>query len=409
MKYYFLLVTLVSLHPVVQPAAAVTREAPGDRITRAFAKHDRQSGVVLNHELWTEVLSKTVVDAGYSGERLGRGRKQSWIGSNMRFGNDLPSRYENNRVVLSRFDQQHLDMIRRYRRALEAVPAQLPLASLNRDEQLAYWLNLYNAHALEHVTKHYPATTTRKLRSAPGKPPAGAWHKQSLTVAGIALSLVDIEQQILFPIWDDPIVLYGLWQGAIGGPRLPLRAYTGKRVQTMLRENADEFVNSNRGMRPDGEVLEVSLLYGWGEMLFEAPERIRRHIAAHARPPFSRGMHATKRIEIGLYDWHLADLSGGTHHQGQWNHTAAFVFGLPNSTGNRALGNKALRTDNTHQDMPPQTIELLRNMERFNIRARRARTTIRDCPTGSDCTVNANIDEQQAAESGTGTEPPPNH
>jgi len=384
---------LVALCGNAQASAPAGSVPSGDAVTAAFSAHDPDSTIELDHSMWSDLLAKTIVYAGRSKGRLGRGHKRTWIGTRMRFGNDLPSRYENNRMVLSKFTGAHLDVVQRYRGALESAPDQLPLAQLNRDEQLAYWLNLYNVHALEHVAGHYPETTTEALRSAPGEAPDGVWHERTLQVGGVALSLADIERRILFPIWDDPLVLYGLWQGAIGGPRLPQRAYTGARVWRMLRANAVEFVNSNRGMKPDGSVLEASLLYGWGGPLFEGPEAVRRHILAYAQLPFSIGLDAAQRVEFDLYDWHLADLSGGTHHQGQWNQTAAFVFALPNSPGGIQLGNLAMETDDTHQPMPAMAVDLLEKMDQFNDRSRETRVTIRDCSGDDDCRAEAPDDQ----------------
>ena len=358
-----------------------TPSQPGDAVTAVFSEYDPDSTIELNHSMWSDLLSKTAVFAGHSTRRVSRGQKRVWIGSRMRYGNDLPSRHENNRIVLGKFTDEHFAALKRYRQALESAPDQLPLAKLNRAEQLAYWLNLYNAHALEHVAAHYPSETTEALRSAPGEAPEGVWHERTLNVAGVALSLVDIERRILFPVWDDPLVLYGLWQGAIGGPRLRLRAYTGSNVWRMLRENAREFINSNRGMKPTGEVLEASLIYGWGAPLFDGDGRLRKHIAAYAQPPFSQGLEATQRVEIARYDWHLADLSGGTHHRGQWNHTAAL---LGSGLGNQFLSDMIMN-DPTRQTMPATTIELLRDMEKFNNRERRTQVTIKECPEGSDC------------------------
>jgi len=396
LKILVLTLTLVAL-PASAWASGMEgeEEAPAkatDPVTAAFSAYSALSTVELDHSVWSQFLSKTVVFAGYATQRLSRGRKRAWIGSKLRYGNSLPSRYENNRVVLGSFEEEHFDLIRRYREGLESIPERVPLGALNRAEQLAYWLNLYNVHALEHVAAHYPATTTRDLRSAPGEPPEGVWHERTLEVAGAPLSLVDIERKILFPIWDDPRVLYGLWQGAIGGPRLPLRAYTGATVWGMLEDNAREFINSNRGMRPDGEELEVSLLYGWGAPLLKGETALRRHIAIHALPPFSNGLERARRVEIDLYDWHLADLSGGTHHQGQWNNLAGFVFAMGNDPRNQALANVAIQSDDTHHPLPAPTVELLQNMDRFNDRERRGRVTIEECPQGSGCAAPAESD-----------------
>jgi len=384
-KMLAVMIGLAALSDIALTSEPIVPAGSDDTVTATFSRHDPDSKIELDHSMWSDFLSRTVVYAGRSKDRIGRGRKRTWVGSRMRFGNNRPSRYENNRVVLSGFDDAHFAAIRRYREALESVPDQLPLDSLNRDEQLAYWLNLYNVHALEHVAAHYPSTTAAALRSAPGEAPDGVWHERTLQVAGLALSLVDIERRILFPIWDDPLVLYGLWQGAIGGPRLPRRAYAGARVLPMLRENAVEFVNSNRGMDPDGGVLEASLLYGWGAPLFDGPEDIRQHILGYAQPPFSTGLEPAQRVEVARYDWHLADLSGGTHHQGQWNHTAAFVIGLPSDHDGVQFGNFTLRTDATRRSLPAPAIDLLKGMRQFNNRSRETRVTIRECSGDSNC------------------------
>lgn len=367
------------------PGLAWAQEPSPDPVTEMFSAYDPESTIELDHGFWSGFLSRTVVHAGYSKGRLGRGLKRGWIGTRMRYGNDLPSRYENNRVVLDAFDDTHLAAIRQYREGLEALPGRVPLELLNRGEQLAFWLNLYNAHVLEHVAAHYPAETTEKLRSPPGAPETGVWRERTLEVAGVPLSLREIETRILFPIWHNPLVLYGLWQGAIGGPRLPTRAYTGSGVWDMLEDNAREFVNSNRGMRPDGGVLEVSLLYGWGAPLFAGEASLRRHIEGLAVLPFAAGLETAERVRTALYDWHLADLSGGTHFQGQWNNMAALVAGLGNGPESSQLIELALRTDTSRDRLPAQTIDLLQNMDRFNDRERRPVTGVEECPREGDC------------------------
>lgn len=364
------------------PAAAF---GDGDPVTAAFSAYDPESTIELDHGFWSGFLSRTVVHAGHAKGRLGRGQKRGWIGTRMRYGNDLPSRYENNRVVLGAFDDTHRAALRQYREGLEALPERVPLELLNRGEQLAYWLNLYNAHVLEHVAEHYPAETTEALRSPPDAPEAGVWHERTLEVAGVPLSLREIETRILFPIWDNPLVLYGLWQGAIGGPRLPTRAYTGATVWGMLEDNAREFVNSNRGMRPDGDLLEASLLYGWGAALFAGEDSLRRHIEGLAVLPFAAGLETAERVRATLYDWHLADLSGGTHFQGQWNNQAALVAGLGNGFESQNLANFAIRSDPTRSSLPAQTVDLLQNMDRFNDRERVPRTGVEECPREGEC------------------------
>lgn len=99
-------------------------------------------------------------------------------------------------------------------------------------------------------------------------------------------------------------------------------------------------------------------------------------------------MDSLRRVSVERYDWHLADLSGGAHHQGQWNTMAALVFGLPNgdSRTNQFL-NQMIRKDDTRETLPPMTVDLIANMQRFNVRTRRVEVRIRNCPDGDECDV----------------------
>lgn len=133
MRYSVILVLLVALPAVFSAALADASGKAPDTVTALFSEHDPQSTIKLDHGMWSRFLSKTVLYAGYSTRRIGRARKRTWVGSQMGYGNNLPSRYENNRVILSGFEDDHLAVIRQYRKALEALPEQAPLNVLNRD------------------------------------------------------------------------------------------------------------------------------------------------------------------------------------------------------------------------------------------------------------------------------------
>jgi hypothetical protein len=55
--------------------------------------------------------------------------------------------------------------------------------------------------------------------------------KKLLTVDGVALSLNDIQFNILKHNYaNNPLIIYGLYQGVIGGPNIRKSAYTGATV-----------------------------------------------------------------------------------------------------------------------------------------------------------------------------------
>ena len=363
--------------------APCLRAATPDPVTAQFSAYDPTSRIRLDHSPWNAFLAAVVLDVGRSTRRIGRGKPQQKIGSHLTYGNPSPSRFENNRVLFHRFKRSHRELLRRHREGLEHLPERVPLAALNRAEQLAFWLNLYNAALMEQIVERYPV---QKLKTWRRDKADDLWHRKRLQVAGTALSLRDIETKILFPIWHNPLVLYGLWQGAIGGPRLPNRAYTGANVWRLLDGNAREFVNSNRGMRPEGGTLYLSLLYRWGAPLFPGDHALIRHILRYAQPPFSRDLDGVDSVVYGLYDWHIADLIDGTTDPGQWSQLGGLLsgtFGTANDL-NRLLS-LAQQKDATLHSEPPQAIRLLKGILANNSHDRTPRVTVEECRSGKLC------------------------
>jgi len=380
-----LLAVAVGTARAAEPAPAA------DPVTEAFSGHDPESKGWIDHSVWSEFLDRVMIEAGRSTKRLGRDRdmkRRRRIGSRLTYGNPNPSRFENNRIAFHILGEEAIEVVRAFRQGLEMVSERLELAWLSRDEQLAYWLNLYNAAVFEQIAERYPLRRLERLRAA-------LWDEPLLTVAGHSLSLREIETRILFPIWKDPRILYGLWQGAVGGPRLPNRAYTGENVWALLERNAREFVNSNRGMKPDGAVLRASRLYEWGASLFAGEAALIGHIASYAEPPFAEGLEGVDHVAYDLYDWHIAGLIDGTPDTGQWNQYGGMLTG---SMGGSSYLNSVLAlaqsTDQTHAPLPAHGLQLLQGIEENNDRARMPRVRVEECRPGEDC-------------SPSGTRPPP--
>jgi hypothetical protein len=199
-------------------------------------------------------------------------------------------------------------MLKAMRKSLEEVPSQAPLAVFSRDEQLAYWLNLYNITVLDEIVALYPQRNLKKY--VVGK--KSIFAEKTLNVAGVPLSLDDIRLTILRQNYDgNPLVLYGLYQGVIGGPNIRKRAYTGENVWKQLEHNATEFVNSNRGTQADDKAFEVSEFYEQNAWYFDDFEAdLRAHLLAYLEGPERAALQASSRIKVDISDWTITDLYG---------------------------------------------------------------------------------------------------
>ena len=81
--------------------------------------------------------------------------------------------------------------------------AQINIANYNRDEQLAFWLNLYNALTVQIVADYYPIGSIEEINISPGLFSIGPWGKKIVTIKGTSLSLEEIQNRIIRPICND--------------------------------------------------------------------------------------------------------------------------------------------------------------------------------------------------------------
>lgn len=297
-----------------------------------FSGFDPNSKVRINHQPLSDYLSQTVLPVGRSFQIMGGEKPDSYRGSRIKTSKALsPSRYEGSRILIHAFIEDHITFFKAYQEGLENLSSRRSLKTLNKREQLAFWLNLYNVIVINKLVEEYPISKLKKLRSTKrGK--KSFWTEKTTTVEGVSLSLTDIEK-ILFKNFDTPLVAFGLWQGSIGGPRLVNKAFTGNNVMRTLENNAVEFVNSNCGLRPPtGARMKVSDFYQWMLPAFGTSEdHVTMFIKEYADPNFVTGVAGVSSLSFKIYDWTIADILGGNYHSGTSNQ----LGGLQASHGGR--------------------------------------------------------------------------
>lgn len=253
--------------------------APKSKLWPRWSAHDAASTVAVDHGEWTRLLRAY-------------------------------TRPSDDGVV--RFD--YAGLAAGDRPALDEYIVQLtevPVTRLNRDEQLACWINLYNALTVQVVLDHYPVSSILKINISPGFFSIGPWGRKLVSVEGEEVSLDDIEHRILRPIWRDPRIHYAVNCASIGCPNLVDTAYTADRVEALLEANAIAYVNHPRGAAVRGGVLTVSSIYDWFQEDFGASETgVLAHLRKYARPELARDLKLVIDIDGYEYDWSLNGVDG---------------------------------------------------------------------------------------------------
>jgi hypothetical protein len=249
---------------------------PKAELWSRWEPHDPASTASVDHAAWTGFLHRYVVP-GVDGV---------------------------NRVAYHRVAASDRSALRDYIEAL----AQVRPTRLNRDEQFAYWVNLYNAVTAETVLAHYPVQSIFDIKISPGLLAPGPWGKKLVTVEGEPLSLDDIESRILRPIWRDARVHYAVNCASIGCPNLRAEAWAAQVLDQQLDAAGRAYANHPRGARTAGGRLIVSSIYEWFQGDFGGSEgAVLRHLRGLAAPALAESLVRRDGYDDHAYDWALND------------------------------------------------------------------------------------------------------
>jgi len=249
--------------------------APKANLWPYWQNHDPDSVVLVDHGRWDSILHQ-YVETGY------------------------PSGI--NRFHYKRVSKEDLQSLQDYLHDMQEVN----VSSLNRSEQKAYWINLYNALTVEVVLTHYPVASIRDINISPGIFTRGPWDAKLLTIEGQQVSLNDIEHRILRPLWRDNRIHYAVNCASLGCPNLQPEAFTSRNTETLLQKAAHEFINHPRGVSFDSNGMRVSSIYFWFREDFGGSEKgIIAHLQKYLSPENLAQLNSGKKRLSHRYDWKL--------------------------------------------------------------------------------------------------------
>ncbi len=310
---------------------------------------DPKSKYRLDYSDMNAVLKASVLDMGPSTHKRAKKPKRS-TSSRMILANPLPSRLEGNRVMYDKFQEPQIEFLKAMRDDLLAIPSQVPIERLRKNEQLAYWYNLHNAIVMAKLAEEYPITRLKPLFDPEDE---DAFYKQRIfDMSGTMISLEDIQDHVV-ENWDDPLVIYGFYMGAVGTPNIRQAAYTGRTVFDDLKSNAVDFVNSVRGTQvwKDKELRVATYYERMNDRFPNFDQDVMNHVREYAKPAFLRRMDAVDEINPRIEDWYIADLYNGNLNQ---------VGGSMAGNSSDALGIQII------SGLPDHVVELLRYRDEKN-------------------------------------------
>ncbi|WP_435578934.1 DUF547 domain-containing protein [Gilvibacter sp.] len=120
-------------------------------------------------------------------------------------------------------------------------------------EQLAYYINLYNAYTIKLILENYPTASIKDLD--------GPWTKAFVPVGNKNLSLGGIENSLLRKM-NEPRIHFAINCASFSCPKLLNEAFTANDIDAQLNLVTRDFINSERNEISENQA-KVSQLFNW--------------------------------------------------------------------------------------------------------------------------------------------------
>jgi len=266
---------LVSINIVFALVCGEAGAASKAELWARWQKQNAASAQKIDHGVWDEFLKKFVVAPHPSGI---------------------------NRVRYQTAGAADFKNLQDYLRSMEAVA----ISNYSRNEQKAFWINVYNALTLDLILSRFPVASIRDINISPGLITRGPWGAKLFTMEGEKLALDDIEHRILRPIWKDNRIHYALNCASLGCPHLQPLAYSAENSEALLEKGAREFINHPRGVSIQKGRLQVSSIYVWFQEDFGGTaEDLMEHWQNYADPPLAEALGKYNGGLTHDFDWRL--------------------------------------------------------------------------------------------------------
>lgn len=204
---------------------------------------------------------------------------------------------------LRRNEKATLDRLRRQLAAVE-------VRSLGPNEELAYWINLYNINVVGLIVDNYPVDSIRDL-STDLFVRLNVFRKPRVPFGGRHVSLDFIEHEMIRPRFRDGRIHFAVNCGAVSCPPVRGEAYVGTRLDEQLDEQVRRFA-AGPGLRIEqhrgSTTLHTTKIMDWYRKDFDEwhggiVRFLLPFMPESKRSKLEQG--ETVRIRFADYDWSL--------------------------------------------------------------------------------------------------------
>ena len=169
------------------------------------------------------------------------------------------------------------------------------VSAVSQKEQLAFYVNAYNAWILHEALAKYPTKSVKDALFT-------FFTKKNIKVAGQQTSFKKLEDDTIRAKFPDPRVHFALNCASMSCPPLLDEPFSGDKLEGQFEKLARGFVNSERGLRYAAEkkTAQLSKIFDWYKEDFKEGGAVPFINKRRATP-----LPADVKIAYQDYDWSL--------------------------------------------------------------------------------------------------------
>lgn len=171
---------------------------------------------------------------------------------------------------------------------------QVPTDQWSINEQLAYFINVYNANTIKLIIDNYPIKSIKNI--------SNPWLKNRIKIGDKDYSLADIENGILRKM-NEPRIHFAINCASFSCPKLLNSAYSASNVQELMDRATKEFINNPVTNQLTIEEVKLSEIFKWYKSDFTEGMSLIEYINQYA------DVKIAPNAKIGFldYNWNLND------------------------------------------------------------------------------------------------------
>lgn len=175
-------------------------------------------------------------------------------------------------------------------------------ANWSEAQQLAYWINAYNAFTVKLILDNYPIKSIKDITKGPSIPFINSpWDIKFIEIENQTYDLNNIEHGILRQHFNEPRIHFAINCASVGCPRLLNEAYKAETLESQLQKMTIEFINGKGITEIRDDYIQISLIFSWFGSDFKKETTLIEFLNKYSHTKINENVN----VDFFSYDWHL--------------------------------------------------------------------------------------------------------